>query len=1355
MTTAGSLAPGELTPKHVRAARALLAWSQQELAKAAGVATSTVADFERGQRTPVANNALAMRRALESAGIDFLPTGAVIGPALPVVAASKHPSTPVRWVTAEDLKIWAGRTDGAFSLPKLLSFLIRATHGTAAQIRFPADEGVRQPDLDGTTFTETSSDYVPAGKACWEVTAQRGNIRQKAMLDYRKRTDTPGVADRANATFVFVTLGDFKKKDEWAKARRDEGHWREVRVHDVHDLVHWIEQCPAVGLWIARRLGVRPDGTRELDEIWEEWSRATRWPLTEELVLADRDQSAAEVLRWLRAAPYVLSLQATTTEEVVAFFHATLGELPDAQNQAYRARCVVATTSAAARALGNAPGPLILILTDPDPGLAQSLVRRGHHVLQAYDERLRTRGEVRELERPSREGIAIALVAAGIAEPRAKALARDSARNLAVLRRLISASPGRLPKWAEDVPPRPLLATLLAGGWDENSPADRAQLEELAGQPYDTITAALVSYVGKFDSPLQKVGSTWRIASPVDAWMLLAHNLTSADLTRFENAAQAVLGSADPRFDVDSGERWMAAVRGIHRDHSGMLRHGIGQVLILLALWGNEVRTVPDGVRRAEAFVGKLLSGADQRRWWSLSEDFRLLAEASPGAFLTAIEDSLDQDDPPIAVLFGQEDGGAFGAEHLSDLMWALEVLAWSPDLMPRVSHVLARLDAIDTKPRTFVNGPANSLREIHLLWMPQTHASLDERLRALDFIRKREPNAAWKLMLGILPGGHDVSSRSAEPKWRDYTVDKVERVTQGMVWRGAIAITERLAADVGQDPVRWSDLLDRLHDLLPGPESALDALEAAEPRVSDRSEQTAFWDKLRRVLHHHRQFPETDWSLPVDALHRLEAVYERFTPSDPLEQVTWLFRNSVVLPKPSAEGWEGERRDVDVARQQAAKALFDVGGKASALALARRVEVPGYLGKALHDSGLPAADLDALLKTAVRSDDAYERDLAHGLIVSMFRDRKKPWGEALVAKAKAEAWGDAALLTILRAFPVEPWTWDQVAGIGGDIEASYWQQTPVFWMNEGSEDTARALRTLIDVGRARDALPLAVPGAKVQLPTELLVELLDQAARQPFKSVGDPNEAIMFQYHVAEILQILDDRDDIDEKALAALEWKYLRVLEHSPRPAKVLHRALAEQPRLFVEILSTAFTASEESGIAEPIPEDAEQAHAVAEQADRLLDAWDRLPGTRDDGTIDGEALKAWITEARALAKMAGREVRGDRQIGKMLSASPMGVDGAWPAESVRGVIDLFRSKPMIDGFRSGKYNRRGMTSRFPRDGGELERREAAKYRAWAKRIAVEHPHTAKILHELADRYELEASRHDEDAERVDWEH
>lgn len=1349
-----SSAPTDLIPRHVRAARALLAWSQQDLAKAAGVATSTVADFERGRRTPVANNAQAIRGALEGAGIRFQTTGAVIGPAVPDVAASDRPGMPVRWVNAKDLSDWANSTDGALSLPTLLAYLIRATHGPAVRLRFPADEGVRHSGWDGQTSTDAGSAYVPRGDARWEISAQRSKIAHKADCDYRKRTAKPGPLDPAGAAFIFVTLHHWSKKDEWAQARQNEGPWREVRVYDADDLVHWIEQRPAVGLWLATRLGKRPPGTRELDEVWEEWSLATRWPLTEDLVLADRDEDAAEVLRWLRGDPSVLALQATTTDEVVAFFHATLSELPGHLADAYRARCLVPMTTTAAWALINAPAPLILLLTDPDPGLARSLADRGHYVLLAYDERPTSRGEVRPLARPSREGIATALTAAGIAESRAEALARDSARNLAVLRRLIPAAPGRLPPWAEEWPPHALLAALLAGGWDENAEADRARLAELADQPYEAVIAALAPYIGQFDSPLHKIGSTWRIASPSDAWVLLARHLTSADIARFEQVAHVVLGSADPRFDVAPGEQWMAAARGIRPDYSTMLRHGVGQVLILLAQWGDHVRTVTDAHRRVDAIVDKLLGAADDRRWWSLSGDFRLLAEASPDSFLTAVEDSLDQNDPPIIALFAEEEGDLFGAEHLSDLMWALEVLAWSPDWMARVSLVLARLDAVDTKPRRHANGPANSLREIHLLWSPQTYATLDQRLRALDLIRKREPNAAWKLMLGTLPQGHDASTPSPVPRWRDFTVDTAETVTWALMGRGATAISERLLADVGLSPARWSLLLDRLKDLAPDPEAALSSLEEAEQRIADKADRVIFWTTLRGVLHHHRQVPDAEWALMTPVLDRLEALYDRFAPADRLERTAWLFQQSVQLPNPPTEGWETEQRNVDVARRDAAREVYASSGAAGVLALARLSEAAGYLGKALYESGLSETEVDALLEAAVRSDDPRQRDVAHGLIVSVFRDRNERWAAALIAKARAETWGDVALLTILRALPLHRHTWNQVAGIGGEIETRYWQQAPVFWMSENSEDAGYAIRHLIGVGRARHALALAGRLAKLDLPTELLVELLQEAVRQPFQSDGDRNESAMFQHYVSETFRLLDARQDVDRNALARLEWSYLPLLGHSRRPAKELLKTLSEQPSLFVELLSAVYKPDEASGVVTPEPEDSERARDVAIQASRLLRQWNLIPGTRDDGTINAKFLEVWIKEARALAKGTGREEIANSRIGHMLSASPMGIDGNWPAEPVRDVIDRFRSKPMIEGFQVGKGNRRGVTSRRPRDGGDLERQEATKYRTWAKAIADDHPYTARALGSLADQYDWEARNHDERAERLDWE-
>lgn len=56
-----------------RAARALLGWSQDDLAQASGVAKKTIADFERRARSPYDRTLRDMQIALEAAGIIFIP----------------------------------------------------------------------------------------------------------------------------------------------------------------------------------------------------------------------------------------------------------------------------------------------------------------------------------------------------------------------------------------------------------------------------------------------------------------------------------------------------------------------------------------------------------------------------------------------------------------------------------------------------------------------------------------------------------------------------------------------------------------------------------------------------------------------------------------------------------------------------------------------------------------------------------------------------------------------------------------------------------------------------------------------------------------------------------------------------------------------------------------------------------------------------------------------------------------------------------------------------------------------------------------------------------------------------------
>lgn len=62
-----------LIPAQSRAARALIDWSQDQLAEASHLGLSTIRDFEKGRRVPSHNNLAAIVRALEEAGVQFIP----------------------------------------------------------------------------------------------------------------------------------------------------------------------------------------------------------------------------------------------------------------------------------------------------------------------------------------------------------------------------------------------------------------------------------------------------------------------------------------------------------------------------------------------------------------------------------------------------------------------------------------------------------------------------------------------------------------------------------------------------------------------------------------------------------------------------------------------------------------------------------------------------------------------------------------------------------------------------------------------------------------------------------------------------------------------------------------------------------------------------------------------------------------------------------------------------------------------------------------------------------------------------------------------------------------------------------
>jgi hypothetical protein len=376
------------------------------------------------------------------------------------------------------------------------------------RIRFPADEAVSRPGLDGVvTVAGDAGPHVPSGDSVWEASTN-GNPKAKAAGDYKKRTEQTTAEERAGLTFVLVTSRSWPGAEEWVEDTKKLGDgWKDIRVIEAEGLALWLNTCPGVEAWLAGHLN-RPYNIVSLQRWFTNWSVYTEPETPAEVPLAGRREDAIRLLNDLDGPPSALELCAGSVEEVVAFVAATLllGPGPDPKKQdgeavtgpdreevgsaadledfsvqftrprepdeleAILARTVVVETPEAWSRWCHHDRPQVLIpLFYPD-NVAEAVAAGHHVVLPRVARDANDKGRLSPL---SVDGARAAWTAAGVDLRSADDFARASRRNLRSLRRRIARHRRhRTPEWASG-PSAPLLATtLLAGSWDTNSEGD-------------------------------------------------------------------------------------------------------------------------------------------------------------------------------------------------------------------------------------------------------------------------------------------------------------------------------------------------------------------------------------------------------------------------------------------------------------------------------------------------------------------------------------------------------------------------------------------------------------------------------------------------------------------------------------------------------------------------------------------------------------------------------------------------------------------------------------------------------------------------------------------------------------------
>lgn len=624
--------------------------------------------------------------------------------------------------------------------------------------------------------------------------------------------------------------------------------------------------------------------------------------------------------------------------------------------------------------------------------------------------------------------------------------------------------------------------------------------------------------------------------------------------------------------------------------------------------------------------------------------------------------------------------------------------------------------------------------------------ATVSERITTLQYLCKKEPTSAWKLILGLFPDPHGSFMDSVKPAYRNWAAGwtgKVSESDQNIFLSELSKLTVEL---VEANPTLWPDVLDHITRLPEnGFANAIAVLEKLCTQAMSDDFRLKLWEKLRKIVQEHTYFRDTWWVLTVDELARLRIVMDGLAPTDLVAISAHLFNDDGHMEGDKDESFEHKQERRNQERRAAIRAIWENGGISSVSELAGKVRQPWAVGISLAQEVGDDTHPHIIPSQLLNDKDSVAK-FAAAFAANRIYIKGVDWAEA----QPDDSWTQEQIGAWALNMPFEPRIWDWVVAKGTAIEKQYWSQTRGWgFSNVDASASERVAKQLQAVGRAWSALEhlvMAMHGNKVTFSSDVICDTLDAIAANPTERDAHTMDA----YHIQEAFGFLHKSSQIDESRVARLEFAFLPFLDkYSRHLPKTLHRQLAREPDFFVDCLKLLFYPKHATA-KDKAAEGSEKA-ARASRIWHLLRDWQTIPGSNEAGVISFDDLQAWVRTARQKAKEADRLEVCDLNLGELFSRAPEDTDKAIPPVAVRQIIEECESEELERGLCMGFHNLRGVFSKSLYEGGKQEREFAAQYQHYAE-ICSKWPRTAAALRSVAEDYLRNAAQEDERAKARD---
>ena len=1077
-------------------------------------------------------------------------------------------------------------------------------------------------------------------------------------------------------------------------------------------------------------------GVVDASTYWDMWATGDDGlKLRYDIVLSGREKES-ELVQKACNTPMFVCIESNSLSDAIAFSVATILNGSPANSK----RALIIDNADTYKDFINESTSLIIITNVHENPYYP--VSKGHSVILCGtpSDKIPHAGKL-VLPPVDREGFRNSLKSCGFDDHKITSLIQETKRESALLRRTLEINIEK-EAWMKPENNKYYLPAILLGSWDETREGDKDLAARFAGMDYSEFDKGIQLLLNSDEPPLVKVGSIWQISSPKLLLSRVMGEISADTIEHFKDCLDWVLEDDDPdviaKRDATNLQFWQD--KHLYSSH---IRSGLLQSITIMSV---VLESQGMSTEWIDSFISNKLKDFSLERFLSNKHNLRWMAESSPVAFLNYLEDDLKTGSKVMNSVFEikHTNYSLVGSEiYYSELLFCLEGLAWDVRYLPRVTAILLDFCKYPND-SNYSNKPINSLLAIYRFTLPQTLADFNQRIDILQALINRFPKEVCDLCIALLNGiGQTVFMPSSHFRWRysDQISDPeyVYPIPAGNV----IKMTELVLSIIEVNPdnlcklieLSTNDYMRCSHDLL------ISKLNDCEGIMKGNEEVV---ECLRKNINKHLRCKSASWAIKGERLTQFQDLLERIESDDVVAKNKHFFADFLVRDFV-------DDMELDFPKQIKESRSFRKGILENVInekGLDGVWELSNCVG---NTDGL--ADAFVELSGDTKRNDIYSLYCAKKLnekfvrryFLSLYSECGKEKYLQYIDELRTVSEDNIGI--VLYAPEIVSEISAIVDTLPGPIQKVYWENVSLWGLTP--DNVLYVVERLRSVNRFADIFRLIHQNAFISILNgslwlEVLLEAFDK---------GQLNVLFQESFEIAEILKCISVPDDPTSKGkLILIELMMFDHLRHHMNDSDFhLMNLVNQDPEIMMELVQLAYRADEGCEDDNELSEqERDNRVTMARLAWNFFYHYHGVPGMRPDKSIDGVFLKNYLSKLQKCAEQCHRVHVMPLVIGRILGNMPE-IDG-YPTDLMCELVEYFNDDHIDSEISCCISNRRGMSTRSPYAGGDIERSHIEVFKKYRDRALTRSTRLAKVFENEIKSFEHRASIEDEQGRLAD---